>query len=112
MFSTSAIGIPFLSQNIYFLFTVGLPAVHVFDIGIAGFFLGGLLVVFGWVYNDRIGRRRLWLCGLGGNLIGMVIVGGLAFAGTMGSFWAIGVIMSVAPLPFFLNPSLNFHALY
>ncbi|KAL3442662.1 putative MFS sugar transporter [Aspergillus insuetus] len=95
MFSTSAIGIPFLSQNIYFLFTVGLPAVHVFDIGIAGFFLGGLLVVFGWVYNDRIGRRRLWLCGLGGNLVGMVIVGGLAFAGTMGSFWAIGVIMNI-----------------
>ncbi|KAL2829893.1 putative MFS sugar transporter [Aspergillus pseudoustus] len=95
MFSTNAIGIPFLSQSIYFLLTVGLPAVHVFDIGIAGFFLGGLFVVFGWVYNDRIGRRRLWLCGLGGNFIGMVIVGGLAFAGTMASFWAIGVIMNI-----------------
>ncbi|KAL2810243.1 putative MFS sugar transporter [Aspergillus granulosus] len=95
MFSTSAIGIPFMSQNIYFLFTVGLPAVHVFDIGIGGFFLGGVFVLLGWVSNDKIGRRRLWLCGLVGNFIGMAIVGGLAYSGTMGSIWAIGIIMNL-----------------
>ena len=93
MFSTSAIGIPFLTQNIYFLFTVGLEATNVFDIGIGGFFLGALFVVLGWVSNDKIGRRRLWIYGLIGNFVGMVTVGGLAYSGTQGSYWAIGVIM-------------------
>jgi SP family general alpha glucoside:H+ symporter-like MFS transporter len=94
-----------MSQNIYFLFTVGLPAVHVFDIGIAGFFLGGIFVLLGWVSNDKIGRRRLWLWGLVGNTIGMAIVGGLAYSGTMGSFWAIGIMMSVLRLFPFFSPS-------
>lgn len=93
MFSTSAIGIPFLTQNIYFLFTVGLAATSVFDIGIGGFFLGALFVVLGWVSNDKIGRRRLWIYGLIGNFVCMVTVGGLAYSGTQGSYWAIGVIM-------------------
>ncbi|KAF3390848.1 Alpha-glucosides permease MPH2 [Talaromyces pinophilus] len=95
MFSTSAIGIPFLTQNIYFLFTVGLAATSVFDIGIGGFFLGALFVVLGWVSNDKIGRRRLWIYGLIGNFVCMVTVGGLAYSGTQGSYWAIGVIMNL-----------------
>ncbi|KAH2669457.1 hypothetical protein KXV92_000974 [Aspergillus fumigatus] len=37
MFSTSAIGVPFLTQNIYFLITVGLNVTSVFDIGIGNF---------------------------------------------------------------------------
>jgi SP family general alpha glucoside:H+ symporter-like MFS transporter len=59
MFSTSAIGIPFLTQNIYRLFTVGLAATRVFDIGVGGFFLGVLFVVLRWVSKGKIGRRRL-----------------------------------------------------
>lgn len=97
MFSTSAIGVPFLTQNIYFLITVGLNVTSVFDIGIGGFFLGCLFVMLGWLSNEGIGRRRLWLWGLIGNFLCMVTIGALGFSTTKASQLAIAVIMSVLP---------------
>jgi SP family general alpha glucoside:H+ symporter-like MFS transporter len=93
MFSTSAIGVPFLTQNIYFLITVGLNVTSVFDIGIGGFFLGCLFVMLGWLSNERIGRRRLWLWGLIGNFVCMVTIGALGFSTKKASQLAIAVIM-------------------
>jgi SP family general alpha glucoside:H+ symporter-like MFS transporter len=81
MFSTSAIGVPFLTQNIYFLITVGLNVTSVFDIGI------------GWLSNERIGRRRLWFWGLIGNFLCMVTIGALGFSTKKASQLAIAVIM-------------------
>ncbi|KAH1360760.1 hypothetical protein KXW30_006943 [Aspergillus fumigatus] len=95
MFSTSAIGVPFLTQNIYFLITVGLNVTSVFDIGIGGFFLGCLFVMLGWLSNEGIGRRRLWLWGLIGNFLCMVTIGALGFSTTKASQLAIAVIMNV-----------------
>ncbi|KAG2024221.1 hypothetical protein GB937_003868 [Aspergillus fischeri] len=95
MFSTSAIGVPFLTQNIYFLITVGLNVTSVFDIGIGGFFLGCLFVMLGWLSNERIGRRRLWLWGLFGNFLCMVTIGALGFSTKKASQLAIAVIMNV-----------------
>ncbi|KAH1995164.1 hypothetical protein KXV33_001953 [Aspergillus fumigatus] len=95
MFSTSAIGVPFLTQNIYFLITVGLNVTSVFDIGIGRFFLGCLFVMLGWLSNEGIGRRRLWLWGLIGNFLCMVTIGALGFSTTKASQLAIAVIMNV-----------------
>lgn len=50
----------------------------------------------GWS-NDKIGRRRLWIYGLIGNFVCVVTVGGLAYSRPQGSYWAVGVILSVFP---------------
>ncbi|OJJ45295.1 hypothetical protein ASPZODRAFT_17513 [Penicilliopsis zonata CBS 506.65] len=95
MMTSNAVGSGFLSQNVYFLLTVGLSAVDSFDIGIGGFFLGCIAIALGWVYNDAIGRRRLFLIGVAGNALMMVVVGGLGFATSKGSLWAIAIIMNL-----------------
>jgi hypothetical protein len=38
-------GAPFLSQSIYFLISVGLPAIHVFDISVGGFGLAITIII-------------------------------------------------------------------
>lgn len=91
--SSGLIGSAFLSQNIYFLLTAGLPAIHSFDIGIGGFFLACIAIALMWFVTDKVGRRTLWLIGCGGNFIGMVIIGALGFATSKGALWGIAVMM-------------------
>jgi SP family general alpha glucoside:H+ symporter-like MFS transporter len=93
LFGIGMTGVAFLNQNTYFLLTLGLPAVHAFDIGIGGFFLACLVIAGGWFFNDRIGRRRLWLTGLMGNVVGMSVVGGLGFVHNNAGLWAVAVLM-------------------
>jgi hypothetical protein len=92
-FGNGLIGSAFLSQNIYFLLIAGLPALHSFDIGIGGFFLACIAIAIGWFLVDRIGRRTLWLVGVFGNIIGMVIIGALAYSTSKGAIWGIAVVM-------------------
>lgn len=92
-FGNGLIGAAFLSQNIYFLLIAGLPAIHSFDIGIGGFFLACVAIAVGWSLIDKIGRRTLWLVGVVGNIIGMVIIGALAYATSKGAVWGIAVVM-------------------
>lgn len=93
MFGTGLLGIAFLNQNTYVLLTLGLPAVHTFDIGVGGFFLACIVIMLSWLVTDRIGRRRLWLIGVGGNVLGMATVGGLAYVKGASGLWAIAVVM-------------------
>ncbi|KFY47535.1 hypothetical protein V496_10597 [Pseudogymnoascus sp. VKM F-4515 (FW-2607)] len=93
--SGGLIGASFLSQNIYFLLTVGLEAVHSFDIGIGGFFLACVAIAIGWIFTDVIGRRRLWLVGVSGNAVAMAVIGALSFDSSRGGLWAIAVLMNV-----------------
>ncbi|KAL5347519.1 hypothetical protein ACLOAV_007831 [Pseudogymnoascus australis] len=93
--SGGLIGASFLSQNIYFLLTVGLEAVHSFDIGIGGFFLACVAIAIGWIFTDFIGRRRLWLVGVSGNAVAMAVIGALSFNSSRGGLWAIAVLMNV-----------------
>ncbi|KAL2788748.1 putative MFS sugar transporter [Aspergillus keveii] len=95
LFGIGMTGVAFLNQNTYFLLTLGLPAVHAFDIGIGGFFLACLVIAGGWFLNDRIGRRRLWLTGLMGNVVGMSVVGGLGFVHNNAGLWAVAVLMNL-----------------
>lgn len=103
--SAGLIGASFLSQNIYFLLTVGLEAVHSFDIGIGGFFLACVAIAIGWFFTDVIGRRTLWLIGVAGNAVGMAVIGALSFDSSRGGLWAIAVLMLVVYL-------LLIHSLY
>ncbi|KAK7202438.1 putative MFS sugar transporter, partial [Myxozyma melibiosi] len=95
MFSNGTIGAGFLAQNIYFLLTVGLPAIHSFDIGIGGFFLGAVAIVLSSIYSDRIGRRRLFLWGTFVNTLGMLIIGCLGIKSSKAIAWAIAVVMNL-----------------
>lgn len=91
--SGGLIGASFLSQNIYFLLTVGLEAVHSFDIGIGGFFLACVAIAIGWFFTDVIGRRTLWLVGVSGNAVAMAVIGALSFDSSRAGLWAIAVLM-------------------
>lgn len=93
MFGTGLLGVAFLNQNTYVLLTLGLAAVHAYDIGVGGFFLACVVIMLSWLFTDGFGRRRLWLIGVGGNVLGMATVGGLAYVKSASGLWAIAVVM-------------------
>ncbi|KAK1512475.1 maltose permease MAL61 [Colletotrichum costaricense] len=96
LYSTANIGgAPFLAQNIYFLITAGLEAVHSFDIGIGGFAFAVLIIMASGAYLQRISRRNVVLLGLVINLLFMVIIGTLYWATNKGGLWAIAVLMNL-----------------
>lgn len=92
---TNLAGAAFLSQNIYFLITAGLEAVHSFDIGIGGFALAAILIGCSSFYLQKVSRRNAILGGLMFNLVLMVIIGALYFAPGRGAIWAIAILMNV-----------------
>jgi hypothetical protein len=92
---TNLAGAAFLSQNIYFLITAGLEAVHSFDIGIGGFAFAAILIACSGVYLQKVSRRNAILGGLIFNLVFMTIIGALYFASGKGSLWAIAILMNV-----------------
>lgn len=86
-------GAAFLSQSIYFLIIVGLPAIHAFDISIGGFGLACIIIVATWLVGDRVRRRTGVLAGLGVNFVIMLIVGCLYYNSSNASLWTIAVLM-------------------
>ncbi|KAJ6013248.1 hypothetical protein N7540_007839 [Penicillium herquei] len=88
-------GGPFLSQSIYFLITVGLPTVHIFDISIGGFALAILIIIFAGLVMKRIPPNLVFLGGCCINFAVLLIVGCLYYAKGMGPVWAIAVLMNV-----------------
>ncbi|KAF0321837.1 hypothetical protein GQ607_010971 [Colletotrichum asianum] len=71
LYSTANIGgASFLAQNIYFLITAGLEAVHCFDVGIGGFGLAVLIILTSGIYLKYVNRRK-------------------------GGLWAIAVLMNI-----------------
>ncbi|KAF3799336.1 Maltose permease MAL61 [Colletotrichum gloeosporioides] len=96
LYSTANIGgASFLAQNIYFLITAGLEAVHCFDVGIGGFGLAVLIILTSGVYLRYVNRRNVVLIGLVLNLLVMVIIGALYWADKKGGLWAIAVLMNI-----------------
>lgn len=86
-------GASLLSQNTYFLIIAGLPAVHAFDVGIGGFALAIIAIVFSWFYMEKFGRRSIWLAGVAVNTVTMAIIGGLYYSSSTGSIWAVAILM-------------------
>ncbi|KAF7530876.1 hypothetical protein G7054_g9419 [Neopestalotiopsis clavispora] len=92
---TNASGAAFLSQNIYFLITAGLEAIHAFDIGIGGFGLALVIIAASGLYLKRFTRRNVIMTGLVINFVFMVIIGALYWVPGEGALWAIAVLMNV-----------------
>ncbi|KAJ5974415.1 hypothetical protein N7481_011625 [Penicillium waksmanii] len=88
-------GGPFLSQSIYFLISVGLPVIHVFDISIGGFGLAIIIIIASGFCSKNVRRRNTLLWGCVVNLLFNFIVGALYFAHGTGPKWAIAIFMNV-----------------
>lgn len=86
-------GGPFLTQSIYFLISVGLPTVHVFDISVGGFALAIILIVGSGVVLKNVRRRNILLSGCIVNFLFNLIVGALYWANGTGPKWAIAIFM-------------------
>jgi hypothetical protein len=95
MFGNGLTGTAFLTQNIYFLTLAGLPVIHCFDINIGGFAIALILMPIVWCFIDRVGRRPLYLIGVGGNVIFLTIIGGLGYAPSAdkAAIWTIAVLL-------------------
>jgi hypothetical protein len=95
MFGNGLTGTAFLTQNIYFLTLAGLPVIHCFDINIGGFVLALILMPIVWYFIDRVGRRPLYLIGVGGNIIFLATIGGLGYApvANKGAVWTVAVLL-------------------
>jgi hypothetical protein len=95
MFGNGLTGTAFLTQNIYFLTLAGLPVIHCFDINIGGFALALILMPIAWYFVDRVGRRPLYLIGVGGNVLFLAAVGGLGYvpSANKGATWTIAVLL-------------------
>ncbi|KAL3450808.1 hypothetical protein BJX65DRAFT_304964 [Aspergillus insuetus] len=93
-------GAPFLSHSIYFLTSVGLPVIHVFDISIGGFGLAVVIIIASGIVLKKIRTRSTVLVGCVVNLLVNLIIGVLYFAKGQGPKWAIAVLMyTTPPLP-------------
>lgn len=98
LYSTANLGgAAFLSQSIYFLLTLGLPAVHVFDISIGGFALAIVIIVLTGVVGKLLSRRTMLLAGCLINLVFLLVIGCLHYAPGMRPAWAVAVLMCVLP---------------
>lgn len=88
-------GASFLAQSIYFLIIAGMPAVHTFDVSIGGFGLAFFTIILSWIYIERVGRRSLWLIGVGVNFVGMLVIGCLYYSPAKAAIWTVAILMSV-----------------
>ncbi|KAF2623270.1 general substrate transporter [Macroventuria anomochaeta] len=93
-FAAGLNGASLLSQNTYVLIIAGLPAVHAFDVGIGGFGLAIVAIVFSWFYMEKFGRRSIWLAGVAVNVVIMAAIGGLYYSTSKGSLWAVAILMN------------------
>jgi hypothetical protein len=86
-------GGPFLAQSIYFLITVGLPVVHIFDISVGGFALAIVIIVVSGFGMKNISRDKVFLGGCVVNFVVLLTIGCLFYAKGLGPIWAIAVLM-------------------
>ncbi|KAL6235575.1 hypothetical protein BDW75DRAFT_250775 [Aspergillus navahoensis] len=88
-------GAAFLSQSIYFLLTLGLPSVHIFDISIGGFALAIIIILLTGLIGKFLSRRRMLLMGCFINLAFLIVIGCLYYASGVGPSWAVAVLMNI-----------------
>jgi hypothetical protein len=100
-------GAPFLSQSIYFLTSVGLPVIHVFDISIGGFGLAVVIIIASGVVLKKVRRRTTVLVGCVVNLLVNLVIGVLYYATGQGPKWGIAVLMYTSPPLPSLSSSTN-----
>ncbi|KAF3065960.1 Maltose permease MAL31 [Daldinia childiae] len=79
----------------YFLTQAGLDASNSFSLSMGQYALGMVGTAGSWFLMSRMGRRTIHFSGLCCQLLILIIVGSLSFAGTNSSVWAIGGMLIV-----------------
>ncbi|TLD19585.1 hypothetical protein PspLS_09582 [Pyricularia sp. CBS 133598] len=74
----------------YFLTQAGMDASNSLALSMGQYALGMVGTAGSWLLMARVGRRTIHFAGLTTQLLILVVVGGLAFAGTNAGIWAIG----------------------
>lgn len=74
----------------YFLTQAGMDASNSLALSMGQYALGMVGTAGSWLLMARVGRRTIHFAGLTAQLLILLVVGGLAFAGTNAGVWAIG----------------------
>ncbi|TLS31313.1 hypothetical protein PpBr36_02457 [Pyricularia pennisetigena] len=77
----------------YFLTQAGMDAGNSLALSMAQYALGMVGTAGSWLLMARVGRRTIHFAGLTTQLLILVVVGALAFAGTNAGVWAIGAML-------------------
>lgn len=90
-------GSSFMGWSTYFLERAGLATSNAFTMTIVQYALGAVGTIVSWFLMSYVGRRKLYLSGLGIQTVLLLIIGGLGFASrsSMGASWAIGALLLV-----------------
>lgn len=86
-------GGPFLGQSIYFLISVGLPAIHVFDIAVGFFGLAIIIIIASGFLLKNYRRNHILFWGTVINLVFNLVIGALYYGHGDGPKWAIAILM-------------------
>lgn len=90
-------GVAFMSYSTYFYEQAGLATQHAFSMTMAQYGLGAIGTLLSWVLMVRFGRRTLYLSGIVGMFILLVIIGSVGAAidskTNAGAGWAIGSML-------------------
>jgi len=79
----------------FFMTKAGLPTIQSFNMSMISLALGLVGTMGSWFLMSRFGRRTIHFSGACSLFVILVTVGGVAFAGTESSLWAIGALLIV-----------------
>ncbi|KAF2007076.1 MFS maltose permease-like protein [Amniculicola lignicola CBS 123094] len=89
------VGTNIMGYFTYFMTKAGLPTVQSFNMSMISLALGLIGTAGSWFLMTHFGRRTIHFSGGCALFTILVIVGGISFAGTESSFWAIGALLIV-----------------
>ncbi|KAI9147080.1 alpha-glucoside permease [Paramyrothecium foliicola] len=90
-------GVAFMSYSTYFYQQAGLATEHAFTMTMAQYGLGAIGTIFSWVLMIRFGRRTLYLSGIAGMFVLLVVIGSVGAAintdDNAAASWGVGSML-------------------
>ena len=88
-------GSAFMGYSTFFLEQAGMAVSDAFDLSIGQYAIGMCGTITSWFLMRHVGRRRLYLAGLVGMVIFLIVIGGMGFISqdNLGAQWAIGALL-------------------
>lgn len=92
-------GVPFMGYGVQFMINAGLNDENGFTMGLVQNCIGLIGCIIAWYIMTHIGRRTLYLAGLGAMVVILIIIGGIGIPqggdGASGRSWAVGALIIV-----------------
>jgi len=92
-FIQSWCGASFMGYSTYFYQQAGLATERAFDMSMVQYALGAIGTMLSWLLMQKVGRRKLYIWGMVGQEVLLLMIGGLGFANpseNSGIAWAVG----------------------